>query len=331
MFKSVLVTGGAGFIGSHVTDRLLDLGARVTAFDNFDPYYDPKQKRRNVSRALKRESYQLIEGDVRDRASLAQAFDDAKPDAVVHLAARAGVRASVEDPLSYVQVNEIGGLHVLQECHERGNLPLAFASTSSVYGDTEVIPFIEDDTATGVLSPYAASKRGSELMVRVFNHLYAMNVAVLRFFTVYGPRGRPDMAMHIFSSQLLAGEELRLHGEETERDFTYVDDIVEGVVGALDWAKQGNGLGTFNLGRSEPVRVRRVIELLSRELKVPAKVAMGKLGASETVRTAANVDRANKAFGYNPQISLEEGVSRWVRWLRHNPESPPEFHTGKVD
>jgi len=325
MEHNALVTGAAGFIGSHVADRLLAAGMNVTGFDNFDPYYDPAQKRRNVGRALAHERYRLVEGDVRDRAALESAFDAAQPTLVVHLAARAGVRASVEDPLSYVQVNEIGGLNVLEACRARGNVPIAFASTSSVYGATKQIPFREDDAADTPMSPYAASKRGSELMVYAFHHLHQLPVAVLRFFTVYGPRGRPDMAVASFSRDILAGRPIRLHGEETARDFTFVDDIVDGVMGAIAWVQRTRGLDTFNLGRSEPVKVRRLIELLSSELGKEAKVELGQLGASEVAVTSANVSKAAAAFGYAPKVSLEEGVRRWAQWARQSDEAPEEL------
>lgn len=326
MVQRALVTGGAGFIGSHVVDRLLGTGASVVAFDNFDAYYDPEQKRRNVRWAQAQPGYRLIEGDVRDRAAFAAAFDAAQPEVVVHLAAKAGVRASVDDPQSYVETNELGGLHALQLCHERGDVPLLYASTSSVYGATTVVPFREDDAATGPLSPYAASKRGGELMAFAFHHLYRMPIAVLRFFTVYGPRGRPDMAVATFTRKLLAGQPLTLHGEATERDFTYVDDIVDGVMGAMDWARGGGQrFDTFNLGASEPVRVRRLIELLAAELGVTPLVQMGALGPSESPVTAANVEKAARAFGYARKVDLEEGVRRWGRWIRDSDEAPPEL------
>ena len=326
MTSSALVTGGAGFIGSSVADRFLRLGYRVTTFDNFDPYYDPAQKRRNVSWASSQPGYRLIEGDVRDRAALAAAFDAARPDVVVHLAARAGVRASVEDPRSYVEVNELGGLNVLELCHERGNVPIAYASTSSVYGATQVIPFREDDPAAGPLSPYAASKRGAEMMVHAFHHLYQLPVAVLRFFTVYGPRGRPDMAFAIFTRKLLAGEPVRLHGEETARDFTFVEDIADGVLGAVNWVREKPRLDTFNLGRTEPVRVRRLIELLADALGVSPTVELGQLGASETLVTSADVSKAHAAFGYAPKVDLTQGVRRWVEWIASD-EAPPELRS----
>lgn len=323
-----LVTGGAGFIGSKVADRLLAEGFEVTTFDNFDPYYDPAQKRRNVATAERRAGYRLIEGDVRDADQLARAFEVAKPDAVVHLAARAGVRASVEDPLSYVQVNELGGLNVLEACRTRDNLPLLYASTSSVYGDTRQVPFREEDPAAQPLTPYAASKRAGELMAHAFHHVFGLPVAVLRFFTVYGPRGRPDMAMASFTRELRAGRPIVLHGEETERDFTYVDDIVEGVWGALGWLRRERDFGTFNLGRSEPVRVRRLIELLARALGVSANVTVGKLQVGESRVTAADVSRARAAFGYAPSIDLQEGIRRWVEWVDHSEEAPSELRGG---
>ncbi|MBK7578599.1 MAG: GDP-mannose 4,6-dehydratase [Myxococcales bacterium] len=325
MADRALVTGAAGFIGSHVADQLLSRGFSVIGFDNFDPYYDPAQKRRNVESARRNQRYELIEGDVRDRSGLDAAFERARPDVVVHLAARAGVRASVDDPLSYVEVNEVGGLFVLEACHARGGVPIVFASTSSVYGGGAEPPFREDDPAVTPLSPYAASKRGAELMVHAFHHLHGSPVAVARFFTVYGPRGRPDMAMASFTRDILAGRPIRLHGEDTARDFTYVDDIAEGVMGAIDWVRRTRGLDTFNLGRSEPVLVRRLIELLAAELGAPANVVLGELGASEVSVTSADVSKAAAAFGYAPKIALAEGVRRWVEWTRKSEEAPAEL------
>jgi UDP-glucuronate 4-epimerase len=320
-----LVTGAAGFIGSNLVDRLLDDGWQVTALDNFDPYYDPCQKHRNVARALAHPSYRLLGGDVQDLAMLSAAFDQAEPDIVVHLAASAGVRASVEDPIRYLMTNELGGLHVLETCRRRGNTPLVFASTSSVYGRSARVPFAESDPAAHPLSPYAASKRAAELMVHTYHHLHQLPVAVLRFFTVYGPRGRPDMAPWLFTEALLRGKTIRLHGEDTRRDFTYVDDIVGGVVGAIHWLLRERSFGTFNLGRSEPVVVRRLIDLLAQELGRTPRIELGGLGDAESRVTAADVSRARDAFGYQPQVSLDEGVRRWVRWVRESPEAPPEL------
>ena len=317
----VLVTGAAGFIASNLVDRLLDLGHSVVGFDNFDPYYDPTQKLRNLVRAKAHPNYRFIEGDVRNVNEVRAVFDTATPDVVVHLAARAGVRSSVEHPLLYAQVNELGGIHLLIECQKRENIPLVLASTSSVYGKTKVIPFREDDAAITPLSPYAASKRASELMAYSFNEVYRLPICVLRFFTVYGPRGRPDMAFHKFSESLLENQPIKLHGEATERDFTFVSDIVEGVVGGMNWVLETRGFGTFNLGRSEPVIVRRVIELLAKALRRDPKVVLGTLEPGEAFRTAADVSLAQKSFGYAPKVSIEEGVELWVKWLLESPES----------
>ncbi len=316
-----LVTGGAGFIGSHVADRFLRDGYTVTAVDNFDPYYDPAQKRRNVAQAQSNDSYRLVEADVADGAAVTRAFEMAEPDIVVHLAAKAGVRASVDDPASYIRVNELGGLHLLDACKVHGTA-MAFASTSSVYGNTSRVPFVEDDYCDRPLSPYAASKRGAEMMVHAYHDLYDLPIAILRFFTVYGPRGRPDMAVAKFTRQLWAGETITLHGEETERDFTFIDDIVDGVMGAVAWVGKGRRTDTFNLGRSEPVRVTRLIELMGKALGVEPRVQVGRLQPGESKVTSANVSKAAGAFDYEPKVSLEEGIARWVEWL-DGPEAPP--------
>lgn len=318
----VLVTGAAGFIGSNVVDRLLQLDHEVVGLDNFDPYYDPEQKRRNIVAARANSRYQFLEADVRSADQLKHAFDRAQPAVVIHLAARAGVRASVEDPLIYTEVNELGGLRVLMECHARDDVPVVYASTSSVYGKTNVIPFREDDPATTPLSPYAASKRSGELMAYSFSEIHHLPVAILRFFTVYGPRGRPDMAFFKFSASLVQGRPIRLHGEATERDFTFVDDIVAGVIGAMNWVVETRGFDTFNLGRTEPVVVRRVIELLGEALGRTPTIVLGALEPGEAFRTAANVQKAERAFGYRPKVSIGTGVGRWVEWLTSSPEAP---------
>jgi UDP-glucuronate 4-epimerase len=321
MFRAI-VTGGAGFIGSHVADRLLREGFEVTALDNFDPYYDPEQKRRNLASALHQPRYRFVEADVRQRAAITQLISETQPDVVVHLAARAGVRASINDPMVYVEVNEVGGLNVLEACQKVGNVPVVYASTSSVYGNSRAIPFREDDVAAHPLSPYAASKRSGELMAYALHEVHTLPVAVLRFFTVYGPRGRPDMAFWTFTEALLADRPIRLHGEHTERDFTYVDDIVDGVMGAIRWVRETRGFDTFNLGRSEPVRVRRLIELLASALGTEPQIAPGELGPGESQVTFADVSKANKFLGYAPRVSLDEGVRRWIEWLRYSREAP---------
>lgn len=321
--QSAIVTGAAGFIGSHTADRLLREGWNVTGVDNYDPYYDPAQKRRNISAALTHPNYRFLEVDVREAEALNRAFTDARPDAVIHLAARAGVRASIENPRIYAEVNELGGLNVVECCAKHGGVPLLYASTSSVYGNTAKPPFTEDDPAVDALNPYSASKRSGELMARAFHSLYAQPIAIVRFFTVYGPRGRPDMATHLFTDALREGRAINLHGEDTARDFTFIHDIVDGVMGAVRWLMNGpERFDTFNLGRAEPVPARRLIEELGRAMGVVPNIRVTELQPGEAKVTSADVSKAAQAFGYCPRVSLREGVAEWLKWYETSPESP---------
>lgn len=317
-----LVTGGAGFIGSMVADGMLAEGWHVTALDSFDGYYDPAQKRRNVARALADPRYRLVEADVRDRAAVAAAFDAAAPEVVVHLAARAGVTPSVADPLAYVTTNEVGTLHVLEECRRCRGTPLVLASTSSVYGSGATAPFREDDPRAAPLSPYAVTKRASELMALTYHHLFGQPLAILRFFTVYGPRGRPDMAFWLFTRALRRGDPIRIRGADTARDFTYVGDVVEGVLGAARWVCAGRGAEVFNIGRSEPHRVLDVLQRLAARMHVEPRVELVALHPSECGVTAADVTRAAAAFGYRPRTSLDAGIDAWLGWVDHSDEAP---------
>ena len=323
-----LVTGAAGFIASNTVDRLLVEGWSVLGFDNFDPYYDPAQKHRNIVPATKSEHFRFVEGDVRDLAALETIFRDHSPDVVIHLAARPGVRASIENPRLYAEVNEIGGLNVLEACVKHGNVPLIYASTSSVYGNSSSIPFREDDPALDPLSPYAASKRSGELMARTFHTIHELPTAIVRFFTVYGPRGRPDMAVHKFTELIDTGKSIYLHGETTARDFTYVDDIVSGVMGALSWLDGGGKFDTFNLGRSNSVLARTLIDLLGETIGREPMVTVGKLQPGESKVTCADVSKAAGAFGYSPSVNLREGLSRWLNWYRTSAESPTHKNDG---
>jgi UDP-glucuronate 4-epimerase len=317
-----LVTGAAGFIASSTVDRLLEAGWHVVGYDNFDPYYDPAQKRRNIAIASGHERYRFVEGDVRDPAALNGAFRDSSLDAVVHLAARPGVRASIENPRLYAEVNEIGGLNVLEACVTHGNVPLVYASTSSVYGNSAAVPFREDDPAIDPLSPYAASKRSGELMARTFHTLHKLPTAIVRFFTVYGPRGRPDMAVHKFTELIDHGKPIRLHGESTARDFTYIDDIVSGIIGSLSWLDRGGAFDTFNLGNSDPVLARTLIEYLGKAIGREPDVILTHLQPGESSVTCADVSKAAAAFDYAPRVDLREGVARWLDWYRTSAESP---------
>jgi UDP-glucuronate 4-epimerase len=321
----VLVTGAAGFIGSSLVDRLLGEGHSVVGVDNFDPYYAPAQKRLNIRRALSHPGYRFLEGDVRRAEDVATAFRDGRIDLVMHLAAKAGVRASLEDPVAYAEVNELGMLQVARACQRSGNIPLVLASTSSVYAAGRT-PFREDDPAVTPISPYAATKRGAELMASALHHTSGLPVAVLRFFTVYGPRGRPDMAVSLFTRKLLAGEPIRVHGRETARDFTYIDDITAGISAAMGWLLEHRGFGTFNIGRGEPASVPQLIELLAAELGLEARTELAPLGVEEPPVTWADVSRAKAAFGYAPAVSLAEGIHRWALWVRSSDEVERSLH-----
>src|SRR5260221_4818361 len=262
---AILVTGGAGFIGSHLTDRLLADGREVVVLDNFDPFYDASEKLRNLEKASGSPGYRLVRGDIRDPASVEAAFTALPVEAVVHLAARAGVRPSIEDPVAYASVNLDGTVRLLEACRRRDVRRFVFGSSSSVYGNNLKVPFSEDDPVDHPISPYAATKRGGELLAHTYHHVFGMKVACLRFFTVFGPRQRPDLAIRKFAALMAADRALPVFGDGTSgRDYTFVDDAVDGIVRALDRA---TGFHTWNLGGSQPVALNDVIAKLARGLK----------------------------------------------------------------
>lgn len=315
--KRVLLTGSAGFIGSHAADALLARGDHVVGLDNLNSYYDPDRKRANIAEvqgAGHPGTYEFIEGDIRDRSLLERLFREKQFDVVVHLAAMAGVRASMEDPHLYYDVNLTGTLNLL-EAGRIYKLPnFVFASTSSVYGDTKRHPFSEDDRCDHPLAPYSASKRAAELLGFTFHHLYGQNFTALRFFTVYGPRGRPDMMAYKVLNNIFFGEEVPLYeGGNMKRDWTYVSDIVQGILGAAD---RPLGYEQINLGRGEETLlndfVARVEELAGRKAKL---TVMPKLGA-DVLETRADVTKARHLIGYDPKVSVSEGIERFWRWYK---------------
>jgi UDP-glucuronate 4-epimerase len=319
---AILVTGAAGFIGSHAAARLLRRGDDVVGLDNFDPYYSPERKRHNVREvareALRPGQFELVEGDIRDRALLARLFEERAISAVVHLAAMAGVRASVEDPWRYYDVNLTGTLNLLEAVRERaarsGEAPANFvlASTSSAYGRTEVTPFIETDPADRPLAPYAASKRAAELLGFTYHHLHRLDFTALRFFTVYGPRGRPDMMAYKVLDSAYGGKEVPYYGGgQMYRDWTYVDDIVAGIVAAAD---RRLGYEIINLGRGEPVLLADFVAALERlSGKSPRLVSTPMIDADVSA-TCADIEKARRLLGYAPQVSVQAGVQRFFDW-----------------
>jgi len=311
--KRVLVTGGAGFIGSHVCERLLARGDAVIALDNFDDFYDPAIKRRNLATCLSSGGFSLAEGDIRDGALLEE-ISGHGIDAVIHLAARAGVRPSIESPALYADVNVVGTTRLLEMARRRRIRNFVFASSSSVYGERRDAPFRESDAVDFPVSPYAATKKAGELLCHAFHRLGELDVACLRFFTVYGPRQRPEMAIHRFTRLIAAGEPVPIFGDGgAQRDFTYVDDIVSGVLAALD---RNEGYRVYNLGHHRMVAIDELVAELGAALGIEPRIRRLPQQAGDVSRTCADISRARELLGYEPRTSLEEGLARFVEWYR---------------
>ena len=319
----VVVTGGAGLSGSHVVERLAGRGDQVVVVDNLDPFYDPAVKRRNLAPALATGRVRWLEADVADAAALDAGLGTAEGgvDAIVHLAARAGVRPSIERPAAYAHANVTGTAGVLELARRRGVGALVYGSSSSVYGDAAPVPFVETDAASAPISPYAATKRAGELLCHAHAHLEGASVLALRFFTVYGPRQRPDLAIHTFARRMAAGESVPLFGDGgTERDYTYVDDIVEGVVRALDVVSSGRpGFEPVNLGGSRTTPLRELVRMIGEAMGVEPRVEWLPAQPGDVRRTFADVSRARELLGYAPSVPMKEGIRRFVAWLRAQP------------
>ena len=314
MGKHVLVTGGAGFIGSHVTGRLLGRGDRVTVLDDFNDFYDPALKRANAARFAGRDDWRLVEGDIRDAALVDRLFAASRFDAVIHLAARAGVRPSLREPILYEDVNCIGTLRLLEAARHHGPADFVFASSSSVYGINEKVPFAESDPVELPISPYATTKRAGELLCFNYSHLYSLNVSCLRFFTVYGPAQRPEMAIAKFTDLLARGEPVPLFGSgQSRRDYTFIDDIVDGVVAALDLAPR---FEIFNLGGSQTTTLIDLVHAIAGELGVEARLRMLPEQPGDVPITFADVGKAGRLLGYAPKVPIREGLARYVAWYR---------------
>lgn len=314
--RTILVTGGAGFIGSHVIPVLLNRGLTVVALDDFNDYYNPTFKRENVAPFLSHPSFQLVEGDIRDKDLVFSVYRRYGISATIHLAARAGVRASIAQPRLYEEVNGVGTVNLLEAAHRFGAFTFIFGSTSSVYGINSKVPFSEDDPIVCPISPYAASKRGAELMCYTFHHLYGLKATILRFFTVYGPRQRPDMAIYKFTELLARGKPVPRFGDGSmARDYTYIDDIVQGVVSAFD---RELDFEIINLGGSRTVTLQALIDLIARELGVFPAVEELPLQPGDVPITYANVSKAKSLLGWQPKVPIEEGIKRFVAWYREN-------------
>ena len=310
--KRIAVTGGAGFIGSHLVDRLLEQGHWVTCIDNFDTFYDPAVKRENVSGAMQHERFILVEGDIRDANLLLETFKRNAIDTVVHLAARAGVRPSILHPKLYYDVNVTGTLCMLEAMREAGIKRMIFASSSSVYGNNPQVPFSETDPVDNPISPYAATKKAGELLCHTYHHLHGFDTYCLRFFTVYGPRQRPEMAIHSFVNRILKDEAITLFGNGTSaRDYTYIDDIIDGVMSSIERVK---GYEVINLGEARTTSLMKLVSLIESQLGRKARIHWEPKQSGDVEQTYADIRKAHRLLGYEPQFSMLAGIREFCRW-----------------
>jgi UDP-glucuronate 4-epimerase len=319
--KNILITGGAGFIGSHLVDRLLSEGQwRISVLDDFNDFYDPAIKRSNAIRHQNEPNYRLIEADIRDSSALKKIFAENAFDCIAHLAARAGVRPSLQQPLLYVETNINGTMNLLQLAREKGVEQFVFGSSSSVYGINAKVPFSEEDPIRQPISPYAATKAAGELLCHTYTHLYGIRCVCLRFFTVYGPRQRPDLAIHKFAKLISQDQPIPVFGDgTTRRDYTFIDDIISGVRAAIDYSE--SDYEVFNLGESRTVELRELISLLEKELGATARIDRQPLQPGDVPQTFADISKARQLLSYDPQTQIEEGIRRFVEWFRETENS----------
>jgi len=323
---TVLVTGGAGFIGSNLCDYLLKNNHNIIIIDNFNDFYNPEIKRNNITEIknlmkinnITHDNLTIKEGDIRDINFLTKVFNFYKIEVVIHLAAMAGVRPSIMNPLLYNEVNIRGTLNLLDLCNKFGINKFIFASSSSVYGNNKKLPFTESDSVDFPISPYAATKKSGELLCHVYSHLYGINIACLRFFTVYGQRQRPDLAIYKFTNLMLNGSEITIFGDgTTERDYTYIDDIIQGIDKAITWASTGaHKYEIFNLGRSDTIMLKYMVQRLEFEIGVKANIKNLPLQPGDVTITYADISKSKEILGYNPLTKFDDGISKFIKWFK---------------
>ena len=321
--KTYFVTGGAGFIGSNLVEKLLNANLKVVVIDNFCDFYDPKIKEDNIKELVLNPNFKLYKGDIRDYDLLNTIFSENKIDLIIHLAAMAGVRPSIENPILYQEVNGIGTQNVLEIAKRYNIKNLVMASSSSVYGNSKEVPFKEDMVVDYAISPYAATKKSNEVMAHVYHKLYQMNIVMLRFFTVFGPRQRPDLAINKFVRLMLEGKEIPMYGDgTTSRDYTYVDDVVDGIIKSISYIETHNEVyEIMNIGNSNPISLNEMIETIGKVLKVNFKIKKLPMQLGDVNRTYADISKAKKLIGYEPKINFEEGIIRFVKWYEEKKES----------
>lgn len=314
------ITGGAGFIGSTLSEKLLEEGNKVVVIDNFCNFYNPKIKENNVKELLKNENFKLYREDIRDRQAVKKIFDENKIDVVMSLAAMAGVRPSIENPILYQEVNCLGTQNILEEMKSHNVKNGVFASSSSVYGNCKEVPFREDMIVDFAISPYAATKKANEVMTHVYHKLYDINIIMLRFFTVYGPKQRPDLAINKFTRLMLEDKEIPMFGDgNTSRDYTYVDDIVNGIIKSCEYTLNNkNVYEILNIGNSSPTSLKEMINTIAEVLNIEPKIKQLPMQPGDVNRTYADISKANKLLGYKPNTTFEEGIKKFVEWYRKN-------------
>ena len=316
--KTYLITGDAGFIGSTIAQKLLENGERVVVVDNFNDFYDPQLKKENIKPFLENPNFEIYEVDIRNVDGLSKVFDENKIDIVIHLAAMAGVRPSIENPMLYQDVNGMGTQNVLEQAKLHNIKKLVMASSSSVYGNCKEVSFREDMIVDFAISPYAATKKANEVMAHVYHKLFGMSIIMLRFFTVYGPKQRPDLAINKFTRMMMNGEEITMYGDgTTSRDYTYVDDIVDGVVKSCNYVdKNENVYEIINLGSNNPISLKDMIATIGKVLGVNPKIKQMPMQPGDVDRTYADVTKAKELLGYEPKMTFEEGIRKFVEWKK---------------
>ncbi len=312
----IFLTGGAGFIGSHFAVKLLKAGHKVVCIDNFDPFYDRKVKENNLAKFNNLPGFHFIEGDIRNVNTLNEIFNNNQIDIVAHFAAKAGVRSSLNDPQGYFDVNVNGTINILEQMRKYDVKKMIFASSSSVYGNNSKFPFSESDNVDNPISPYAASKKAGELICSTYNSLYKIDIAAFRFFTVYGPGQRPEMAIAKFANRILSDEPIELYDGDgsTTRDYTYIDDIIDGLFGGIN---KISGFEIYNLGKSHVVKLIDLVQILEKKLGKKAKITFSNKQPGDVDKTFADISKAASNLGYNPSTSIENGIEKYCQWLKN--------------
>jgi UDP-glucuronate 4-epimerase len=311
---NILVTGGAGFIGSHLVERLLEGNHQVVVIDNFDPFYDSAIKEKNLEKAKNYSTFELYREDIRDQDALNKIFSKNALEMIIHIAAKAGVRPSIADPVGYYQSNVQGTVNLLEQCKKHDIKKFIFASTSSIYGNNEKVPFSENDPVDFPISPYAATKKAAELIGHTYHHLYGINIFALRFFTVYGPRQRPDLAIHKFFKLMAQDKPIPLFGDgSTSRDYTYIDDILDGVLKSME---RLSGYEIINLGESQTISLLNLVQLIEQIIGKKAKKEFLPMQPGDVNQTYADISKAKKLLVYNPSTKMEQGLLQFYEWFR---------------